>query len=490
MKNSRYSLLITLFLLSGGLLAYTVARATLLSMTHDESTTFNWFRDMNVLSCFFTIECWHNANNHLLNTWGWQQTVRLLGVSEFSIRLPNLLAHVLYLACSFALVRQVSSRLLVAVAGFLLINANPYLLEFFSLARGYGLYVGLSMASMYAYFRFLQNDRWWALLSSYLLAALAVLANFVALNFLVSLWATVFLVSLFRQGPTPGRIGFDWRRQWRMNAIPLGVSLVLAILLYKPIQFLQEGGEFAFGAERFSDTFYYLVQDSLYGVQYFSDKTVGVFLGLYALAITGSLFGAFWFFFRRPGEQWRQAYLAVALLFLMSCLVMVAQHYILGSNYLLNRKSLLFITLSGMLFFFTLHGIAQYLAPRLPSVIAGFMALFLIYHLFRAGNFQYTREWWYDQNTREMVEYLESKLEPGQEPVRLGVHWVFQPTTVFYLHTRSIDGIVPPPIGDKIHTDGRYAYYYVFDSDIPQLEEKYELERTFQWGRALLRRKQ
>ncbi|MCB0598169.1 MAG: hypothetical protein KDD28_29090, partial [Phaeodactylibacter sp.] len=141
-------LTLCLALLLGALLAYTSYRAATLSMTHDESASYNWFRDTNIFTCFYSKDCWYNANNHLLNTWGWQQTVRLLGVSEWTVRLPNLLAHLLYLLCSLAVVRSVADRFWVGLAGFAFINFNPYLLEFFGLARGYGLVAGLSMASM------------------------------------------------------------------------------------------------------------------------------------------------------------------------------------------------------------------------------------------------------------------------------------------------------------------------------------------------------
>lgn len=477
--------------LACALLAYTACRAACLSMTHDESTSYHWFHDINVFSCFYSKDCWYNANNHLLNTWGWQQSIRWLGLNELGMRLPNLLAHVLYLLCSLALVRSVANRVWVGLAGFAFINFNPYLLEFFGLARGYGLVAGLSMASIYALFVFLRNGRWPALLASYLLAALGVLANFVALNYLASLWGAVFLLSLFRQGGRPGKAGFQWKRQLWMNAIPLAISIALSLLLYRPIQFLQAAGDFdTYGTSSFVAAFRSVVENGLYGVQYFSKDTVPVFYILYAAFILPALAGAFWFFFRAPEQSWRRQYLATALLFLMSCLVMTAQHHLLGSNYLEGRKALLFITLSGLLFFFLLHGLAgEFFRPRMAGIAAGLLAILAGYHLARAGNFDYSREWWYDQNTREMVLYLDSIVPPGQAPAALGVTDIFQPTTSFYRAALGLDSFADPPYSSEIHADGRYAFYYVFDSQIPLLGEKYVLQRSFDGGRSLLRRK-
>lgn len=496
MEKNQRSLLITLTVLLCGLLAYTAARAALLSMTHDESTTFNWFQHTNVFSCFHSEDCWVNANNHLLNTWGWQQSVRLFGISEFAIRTPNLLAHLLYLLCTLALAWKTSRQFWLTLAGFALLNINPYLLDFFSLARGYGLYVGICMSSVYLLFIYLENQRPATLLGSYLLAALAVMANFVALNYLLSLWATVFFMSLFRPFKDSAKPAFQWREQLRTNLIPLSISLILAVLLYRPIQFLQGGGEFTFGAERFAQSFQSLVQDSLYSVNYFGKNTLWIFGLLYALAIFAALFDAFRLllpagnrFALADAPVWRRQYLAAAFLFIGSCLIMIAQHYILGSNYLQNRKALLFIPLSALLFFFLLHSLQQAFSDNRFNIALAFIALFIVYHFFRTANFQYTREWWYDQNTREMVEYMDARIPPARDSVQLGVNWVFQPSTLFYLQTKQIEAIIPPAIGGEIHADGRYDFYYVFDGDIPRLEEKYVVEKRFKWGRSLLRRR-
>ena len=484
-------LTLCLALLLGALLAYTSYRAATLSMTHDESASYNWFRDTNIFTCFYSKDCWYNANNHLLNTWGWQQSTRLLGVSEWTVRLPNLLAHLLYLLCTLAVVRSVANRFWVGLVGFAFINFNPYLLEFFGLARGYGLVAGLSMASMCALFVFLRNNRWPALLASYLLAALAALANFVALNYLASLWGAVFLLSLFRQGTSPGRIGFQWRRQLWMNAIPLGISIILAALLYRPIRFLPETGDFdSYGTSSFAAAFRSVVENSLYGVNYFGENTISAFTLLYAVAVIPALVGAFWFFFRAPEQNWRQQYLATALLFLLSSIVMTVQHHVLGSNYLEGRKALLFISLSGLLFFFLLHGLAEmYFRPRLADVLAALFAVLAVYHLARAGNLDYSREWWYDKNTREMILYLNTIVPPENAPVELGVADMFQPTTSFYQQAWEVKVFTPPFYSSEIHTDGRFDFYYVFDSQIPLLEEKYEVEKRFTGGQSLLRKR-
>lgn len=276
-----------------------------------------------------------------------------------------------------------------------------------------------------------------------------------------------------------------------MNAIPLGLCILLAVLLYRPILYLQETGDFSgYGARSFPAALRSVTENSLYGVNYFSKKTVGILTVPYAAFLLAALAGAFRSFFRAPEQPWRQQYLATALIFLSSCLVMAAQHYILGSDYLEGRKALLFIPLSGLLFFFLLHGLAEEcLHPRVSNIIGALAIVSLGYHLLRAGNLEHSREWWYDKNTREMVLYLDAVVPPSRAPVSLGVEDVFQPTASFYQKALKLSSFNDPQYDTEIRTDGRYEFYYVFSSQAPRLQEKYSMLKNFGTEQALLRRK-
>ena len=479
----------TMFLLAA-LLAYTAYRACALSMTHDESVSFLWFQNIDVLSCFFEKSCWPTANNHLLNTWAWQQSMRLFGISEWALRLPNVLAHLIYLLCSLGIILAVTRRFWIALAGIALLNFNPYLLDFFSLARGYGLSVGLCMGSLYAFMAFFRHGRWPALLASYLLAALAVLANFVAFNFLASLWGAMFIMSLIQEKTGTISFRFRWRQQLRMNAIPLVIGLVLALLLYRPIRYLQEAKEFHYGAERLWMTFRSIVQSSLYDNRYFAADTLWIFFLFYGILISLALAGAFWFYYRKPEEAWRKQYLATALLFLTSCIVMAAQHYLLGSNYLEGRKALHFIPLSGLLFFFMLYGVCSaHLNGWAAKLGAGLCLLLPAYHLGRSFNLSHCYEWRFDQSTRDMVKYLDAQITPGQAPATMGAYWMFQPTATFYHQVLGIRSFAAPPFvgGDTLNPGP--DFFYLFESQAPQLEGRYTVLKKFSGGMVLMRRK-
>lgn len=116
-------------------------RAALVPLTFDEAHSFLFYA---LSRRFFTVEL---ANNHPLNTILIYVTT-LFGDSPFLIRLPNYVAGVAYFALSVSISKQ-TTRPLIA---FTMLTAIPYLQEFFSLARGYGIASTLTLAALNRYF--------------------------------------------------------------------------------------------------------------------------------------------------------------------------------------------------------------------------------------------------------------------------------------------------------------------------------------------------
>src|SRR5205085_1395777 len=131
-----------LLLIAAGvaLFAATVYRAATYPFTHDEALTYAGFTSEPFWA--------GDANNHLLNTWLMRACAVAFGTSELSLRLPNVLAFLLYLTCAMLLLERIDSTL-TRVAGFVLLAMNPFVLDFFALARGYGLAMAFLLASLY-----------------------------------------------------------------------------------------------------------------------------------------------------------------------------------------------------------------------------------------------------------------------------------------------------------------------------------------------------
>ena len=148
--------------------------------------------------------------------------------------------------------KDVVRQALVTACGFFILNCNPFLLEFFSLGRGYGLANAFVMASIFYtgfYFKTKKKQAVWGMFISLFLA---VLSNFTALNFYACLLAAVGLVFLliFFKKEKP-----DWAFWKYLFVVGLLVTAILFALIFMPVTTLSGAGEFEYGAKSLWDTF-------------------------------------------------------------------------------------------------------------------------------------------------------------------------------------------------------------------------------------------
>ena len=118
------------------LFAYATVRACSLQITIDEATTYLTYgrHDLWHIYCNALL----NTNNHFLNSFLVYFSTKAFGLSLFTVRLPAILAHLMYIVFSFKFIHAISNRTLVVLAGIAFLHINPYFIEFFGLARGYG----------------------------------------------------------------------------------------------------------------------------------------------------------------------------------------------------------------------------------------------------------------------------------------------------------------------------------------------------------------
>ena len=74
------------------------------------------------------------ANNHLLNNFLIYVTT-LFSYKEILLRLPNIIAGTIYMYCAYNFSKKFQTPLLV----FCILSSPPYLIEYFSIGRGYGI---------------------------------------------------------------------------------------------------------------------------------------------------------------------------------------------------------------------------------------------------------------------------------------------------------------------------------------------------------------
>ena len=183
-------------------LAFEVARAVRVALTYDEAAAYHRYIDTAFPSVFNTnllsIFSFEVATNHFLNTLLTKSAYLVAGGSEFVLRLPNLLGYAMYIGFA-ALILFRYARPTVACAGCVLLNLNPYVLDFFTLSRGYGLSLGFLMGALF----FLLEGAaptpprpLHAIPRALLFGLLAVMANFALLNAYVAIFAVAFIATV------------------------------------------------------------------------------------------------------------------------------------------------------------------------------------------------------------------------------------------------------------------------------------------------------
>lgn len=196
--------------------AYLVARAILVPLTYDEAATFQRYVDVGFTAVFdFNV-----ATNHLLNTWLTWMSVQICGSAPWALRLPTLLGGFGFIVFAAAIARRAESTV-VGLAGFVLLVANPYVLDYLALSRGYGLALGLLTASLYYLLEWFDRhpgtpEAWSPLARCVWLAAIAVLATFTVLPAFLALVAIVAGRHLWaaRSTPPPAKVVVPMRRAW------------------------------------------------------------------------------------------------------------------------------------------------------------------------------------------------------------------------------------------------------------------------------------
>lgn len=127
---------------------YVVYRAIYVPFCNDEAISFFTYISDGRFLPFYNAEDF-SANNHLLNSFLAWITFKIFGIHVFVLRLPNVLAFVLYAFYAYKYAILFRAKQIQWVAFLALILSSYYFLDFFSLSRGYGLSYAFFLASLY-----------------------------------------------------------------------------------------------------------------------------------------------------------------------------------------------------------------------------------------------------------------------------------------------------------------------------------------------------
>jgi hypothetical protein len=475
-----------LFVLGLLLFGYTASRAYLLCFTYDESWTYLAY----VHNGFITFKRYvqGDTNNHLLNTWLMELSIKLFGESEFTMRLPNVLSHLLFLVYSAKIVRTLSSKALI-IGGFLLLNMNPYLIEFFSVARGYGISMGLIMASLYFAYKFISlNGDYRNAFISVLFASIAVLAYFLMINFLLIITSILLIQLILRyrniNGNTSSRKTLFLIRNSMFIVSPLMIFfyVIPVIINLKKVGSMDFGTGFSF----WHCTVFFLIAEAN---AKFPKVDYKLFIGEVFVALT-LITSAVLIMYNiiKKKERLFDSFLNILfMIIILSFFASYLQKMFFNILYPLGRYALIYYPLFTLLLIFLFNKLQNISRLAFRILFYSVLTIVMVNCLFYI-NFKSVHEWSTEADTRDMVNYLtqrKKEISPDKNNITIGVTFQSQFDVNFYktlYHLNWLNENGASKIFDKLND-----YYYLSADDTAELKGiSYKIIKTYPNTKTML----
>lgn len=470
---------------------YVVARAIMVSITHDEVNTSLLYARMSV----YDIVTYKDPipNNHILHTLLVKLSEGIFGISQFSVRIPNLVGFWVYFSATVAFFYACSEKWFVRLFGFVVLLLNPFFVDFFSLARGYALASDFMLMGCYMAYCWLTGGKMRHFVLALVLGILSVYSNFTTLNFFAPFVGLLGL-SVFEWGKKQGSV-LGCRRFVVGHFVVLFIGcLVLAGISYLPITAMRATDQFRFWGSKgfYEETLRTLVYMSVDGRGYVKNlaTTVDIFsvlvciyLGVLYAGVSINLWNNRFRFVGNPFGFF-------GLLLFGSIGSVILQYFILGTPYVSSRTAL---------FFYPLFGLASlFFAERLTFFVFRFayrfyvvLIAFVIWHFLSTVNLKSADEWWYDRDDFIVLDYLKGVYEGRceKEAIRLDAHWLFLPALHFYEQTTDLYWLKVAAWHTEPRPDGDAEYYYIVSEELSSFSARYEPVMDFDNNARILMRK-
>ncbi|MCK6691742.1 MAG: hypothetical protein L6Q97_06515 [Thermoanaerobaculia bacterium] len=467
---------------------YLLLRAWYIPMTQDEvATCYN-----HVTRGIFDLMTYQREavpNNHILNTLAIKLLAGIFGMGQMVARIPALAGGLLYLFGAGALARLLGSTGWLRLLWFVLLLGNPFMAEFFALARGYGISIALMTVAVYFAWKYLENARPKYLGVTLVFAGLSVMANFTILN--VYLPLILLLLLNIRQ-----QLVAAAERRKASKILAAGI-LILLILCALPVYRMQAGDELKYwgSAGFFRETLAPLVRSSIMDHPYLDGPTVPVLAKLIVVFCLTAWAVAVW---RWGNRQWRMSppdpLVFAGFLLAGTVTVNLLQNFFLDVPFL-NPRTAVFLY---PLFALQLIAVGELLWRQWRYKALYFAVPLLIFTLINFDNNRNIREsyeWSYDRGTFTVFDYIKKayETEGRTTPFTIDANWLLLNSLQFHnefsrppyrqwVTTPQYHGDQPP----KGDTD---FFYTATREDIEALRNNYEPVLTVEEGRYVLMRR-
>lgn len=440
-----------------------------MSFTHDESANFIYGVIPGLKNLI--IFNFADANNHLLNTFLMILSHKLFGHSEIALRLPNLMAYIFYLLFS-ALLALKCSKPSNIVLSFLILNVNPFLLHYFSQARGYGLAAAFLLGSVYFLDAFIlsQGQSRRAGILSLFMAACSVLANLTFLYFYIMMTLILLLMEVYyiKNETSPETPLFRMIKNWWQRIKYIMVNLVcLALIIVPIITKLQIHEKFSWGGSIgfWHDTVFSLIRASLDNC-FYSEAALPLVSCLVIITIIACTIVSVFLISRKHYEALYLGFLASVVILLGSSFSTILAHHLLSIKYLYWRTGIFLIPLflSSIVYFVRVCELNPSLVIRKSMYTTIYIITALLAaHLICVMNLSYVYPRNCEADTKQMLHDLTIIVQnevPKVNPIHLGIDWEFEPVINYYRRFRYKDDLTWLAPVDRTGYGGNHTFYY------------------------------
>ncbi len=482
----KFPLQLSLVILSAVcLLWYVLYKASHTSFTHDESYTYTHY----VHQAFMDIISYKTpyTNNHILNTVFMKYCEAFFGSSELILRLPNIMAFIIYSFFTVLLFYKFCPKLVLPF--YLILALNPHLLDFFTLARGYGLSFAFLMMSLYylsSYFISKQNKHLILFNAS---AFLAVMSNFSLLNYYVAALIVYNIVLFILSKLDALNNPYHFYKQNKINLIALVIS---GMVLYEPLRRISKMNLLDFGGKNgfLEDT----VSTAVYSLFYEMNVT-DFYLTIFKILILLTVAITFILIFLKIIKkdlaffQSQITLVTIHLILMAMVVITIMQHVFLGNDFYIHRFALFFYplfmsNLAFLIIYFYNRGL-----KKTGTLIGVLLAGLLIFNLYTNYNLNYYKDWKYDKDTKLVMQQLvlEHQTSPDKQ-MRLGINWLLEPGTNFYRYIWDLRWMNPTH-RRGVHKNDHYLYMFKSDKEYEGFKNKPVLYANESSGMVLLKNK-
>lgn len=420
------------------LVVYVVLRALQLSFTHDECLTYKIILGDKGLA--------GTANNHFLNTWLTGVFYKIFGTQELILRMPNVLAFVLYSYFTYKILIEYNN-LVLTILGSSLLLFNPYLFDFFALSRGYGLSLAFGLGALYF---LLQNDNVDTpkqfitnLTLSLFFSVLSVYSSLILINLNVALIIVFSIELYFLIKNRIIQIGAKDKLLLVVVFILNGISLIFPI---DQLLALENNNQLYFGGkENFIDnTLTLLIHRSIYFSHY--DELVWISIRQIILVVFGIVL-----IYQICNKAYTQLS-KITLILVLMIYASILQHYLFDTLYPVQRTSLIFIPLFSVFLIAFIRNLYSLLDDKLLAkgtanlIILLLVCLPLFFHFFSNLNLKYVKDWQHDANTKLVMKEIaeqHKKCNDNTRKITISNDWVLEPSINFYKMLYSMHYLEP-----------------------------------------------